>query len=89
MERTEGFTEEVTQKASTIYRDNPGIKKEEVIFRLKHEMGLMGTPEDAKLYEAWQLGPDTLHRLLVKIVEIVIMLEDSSRRLAGRRRSIK
>jgi len=89
VERTEKFTEEVIQKASTICRDNPGIKKEEIVFRLKQEMGLTGRTEDAKLYAAWQLGPDTLHRLLVKIVEIVLLLEDSSRRLAGRRRSIK
>lgn len=89
MERIEKFNEEVIHKATDIYRDNPGIKKEELVFRLKHEVGLKGTSNDAKLYEAWKLESDTLHKLLVKISEIVILLEDSSRRLAGRKRSIK
>lgn len=89
MERTERFTEEVIHKATDIYHDNPGITKDELIFKLKHEVGLRGTADDVKQYEAWKLNPNTLHKLLVKIVEIVILLEDSSRRLAGRKRSIK
>lgn len=89
MERTERFTEEVIHKATDIYHDNPGITKDELIFKLKHEVGLKGTADDVKQYAAWKLNPHTLHKLLVKIVEIVILLEDSSRRLAGRKRSIK
>jgi len=89
VERTERFTEEVIHKATDIYRDNPGITKDELIFRLKHEVGLKGTADDVKQYTAWKLNPDTLHKLLVKIAEIVILVENSSRRLAGRKRSIE
>jgi hypothetical protein len=89
MERAETFTEQVVHKATDIFRNNPDIKKDELIFRLKHDVGLKGTAEDAKLYEAWKLEPEALHKLLVKIAEIVILLEDSSRKLAGRKRSKK
>ena len=89
MERTERFTEDVIHKATEIYRDNPDIEEEELIIRLKNEMGLKGVPEDSKVYDEWKLDPETLHQLLIKISEIVILLEDSSRRLAGRKRTIK
>lgn len=89
MERTDRFTEEIIHKATDIYRNNPGIKKEELISKLKREVGLKGTAEDGKLYESWRLQPETLRKLLVKIAEIVILVEGSSQRLAGRRRSIK
>lgn len=87
MDNIEKFTEEIIKKANNIYRNNPGLKKEELIFRIKCAMGLKGTANDVQHYNAWQLEPETFHKILVKIVEIIILLEDSSRRLKERKRS--